>query len=276
MDLQKLSLTLNGVLLLVIIVLVAFGLKEGNFGGVSKESLERDYVKIDLYNNKVEDARNLQQQLFQKESQIYLLNERVKELEALLGQDGVQVAFDNRVLQCTFDDLSESEKKGFVTKNEFDALLKKFQALKSGTEDTYEPKTQKPLKVNKPIATLTCSHHLPGSYFIPKECKDEVLQFIKTHSNASRFNLIGIVDKQDFALVKGLKNSDEDILEKLGVNQFHIDQIEVIAPLGLARARAKEVMQLLKQKLGKDSKITQESYELILEDKRGFVLQAYE
>jgi hypothetical protein len=259
MDSQKLSLVLNGVLVLAIIVLVAFGLKEGNFDGVDKKTLEKEYISLELFTQRDDEAKRLQQEIFQKDSTLYSLNEKVKELEAsnCTGANSHEQAQD---FECSFEDLSQSEQARY--------------ALKTQDEQTQD--THKQTQKTKAIDSITCDSHLKGSHYIPSECKEAVETFIQNYSHATRFNVVGIVDKSDFDLTEGLRNSSQGVKAQLKVSDFQLKQFEIIAPLGLARARAKEAMQLIKGKLGKDAQVTQASYELVLDDKRGFVIQAYE
>lgn len=266
MDTQKLSLVLNGVLLLAIIVLVAFGYKEGNFGGVDKQTLQKEYIALDIYNKRDDEAKKLQQEIFQKDSELYKLQESVKELEALKGVS----ANDDEALQCIFDDLNQQERDKYILKS-------KCTTAKTTIEDEKQETVQKEPKNPKTVKTqsLTCKTHLKGSHHIPNECKEKLLTFIEQNSDAKSFNVVGIVDKNDFDLIEGLKNSSDEVKNSLNVSEFQVKQFELIAPLGLARARAKEAMQLIKSKLGKETDVVQASYELILEDERGFVIQAY-
>lgn len=305
MDAQKLSFVLNGVLVLAIIILVAFGIKEGNFDGVDKKSLEKEYVPSDIYNARDDDAKRLQQEVFQRDSKINSLNREIRELNAQLEGVDETATGSKQKKQISFKDLPSQEQQNYVLKSDHEKIKNKIVKLEAkvkrlkdekskalaklqkgveSTTDTRAQKTvQKPQKQQvksaakaegkKPLFSMTCSDHLSGSFDMSSDCKERVLEVIANYGDNYSYNVIGVVDPEPFGVIKALHEADEDIAQKLGVSEFQLKQFEAIAPLGLARARAKEAMQLLRRHLDKDTTVTQASYELILENRRGLVLQ---
>lgn len=301
MDSQKLSLLLNAVLVVVIIVLIVFGVQKGNFDGVNKKTLKSEYISIETYNDKEREVARYRSQVYEKDREIATLKQKQRELSAKLQEDGSvnDVGSKDGVSenkQCNFEDLDETTKQNYMKKEVASQQLERLkqQIRQLQNEDTQPqsssdksetkalPKQKENAKARNQVQdsskevkfTLTCSDHRLGSYYMDKKCQDKVLAFINKYGTAYAYDVIGVVDKHDFAVISGLKKIDSDILQKLHIQNHHIKQLEDIAPLGLARARAKEVMQLLKFKLGKDALVKQASYELILPDKRGFVIQA--
>ncbi len=253
-DTQRLSVVLNVALLIAVVLLVVFGYKEGNFGGVDKKTLKKEYVKADVYYELEKDYRKAQQAVYKKDNEIYNLSEKIKELESKLDRGEFvenETAAQPEDTECHFEDLDSEEQSLYVMKDK-----------------------QKPSAKDKEVAaTFTCENHLSGSYLMPDSCKAKLKEFLSAYDKDAHFNLIGIVDKEDSAMVQGLKKADAKLLEKLQVSKNQVKQFETYAPLGLARARAKEAMYLIKSSFGKQTDVTQASYELVLDNKRGFVLQ---
>ncbi len=276
MQAQQLSMILNIVLFIALAVLIGFGVTKGNFDGVDKKTLEDKYITLEKYYELEDKYGSLKDEAYEKDNTIFDLRQRLKEQN---GTQKKQSASEQK--ECAFEDLSSRVQNSFVSKEKFEKLQAKLQEERQKQKD--EPGKSGEESVNHAAGasqksskevTFTCDDELEGDFFITKSCKQRLDAFLEQLDKSYDYRVVGLVDKKDFDIVKALREVDGDKLRKYGITAYQVKQIERIAPLGLSRARAKEAMQYLKAAFGKDASVSQASYELILEDKRGFVIKA--
>ncbi|MGM0533326.1 MAG: hypothetical protein ACQERK_02380 [Campylobacterota bacterium] len=267
MQAQQLSMILNIVLFIALAVLIGFGVTKGNFDGVDKKTLEDKYITLEKYYELEDKYGSLKDETYEKDNTIFDLKQRLKKQDdSPKKQDG------SGQKECAFEDLTPRVQESFVSKEKFDTLQTKLQKAEK-TQKNVSESAGASQKSPKEV-TFTCDDELEGDFFITKSCKQRLDAFLEQLDKSYDYRVVGLVDKKDFDIVKALREADSDKLRKYGITAYQVKQIARIAPLGLARARAKEAMQYLKATFGKDASVSQASYELVLEDKRGFVVKA--
>lgn len=114
--------------------------------------------------------------------------------------------------------------------------------------------------------TYTCKTLKSSSEYITKECKKALLEFLNNNKDAKRFEVIGLIDKQEFKLIEKL----EDVYGKQRVGN-----LSKYAQHGLSKQRVVEASWVIRQYLGKQVQIDSVNYTITHKNKRGFVVKAY-
>jgi len=122
------------------------------------------------------------------------------------------------------------------------------------------------IKTNKKTQTYTCKTLRSSSEYITEKCKKELINFLNKNKDAKRFEMIGLIDNQEFKLIEKL----EDVYgtKRLG-------NLSKYAQTGLARHRVIEASWVIRQQLGKKVQIDTVNYAITKKNKRGFVVKAY-
>jgi phage terminase small subunit len=114
--------------------------------------------------------------------------------------------------------------------------------------------------------TYTCKTLDSGSIEITKKCRNNLNKFLENNSESRKFEVIGLVDKAEFSLMKTL----EDVYGKKRVGN-----LTLYTQIGLSRQRVIEAAWLVKKQLGSYAKINAVNYTATSKNKRGFVIRAY-
>lgn len=121
-------------------------------------------------------------------------------------------------------------------------------------------------KSNLSFNTYTCKDLGSGSVKISKKCKKELYSFLDKNKKSDAFEVIGMVDNQDFKLINTLKDV---------YGEKRIKHLSKYSQIGLSRQRVIEATWLIRQHLGKHKNITTVNYTVNSKDKKGFVIRAY-
>jgi len=133
-------------------------------------------------------------------------------------------------------------------------------------KNIHEQKIQSvPIKTHK-SQTYTCTTLSSSSEYITKICKKELLNFLDKNKDAKRFEVIGLIDYQEFKLIEKL----EDVYGK-----NRVGNLAKYAQTGLSRARVIEATWAVREHLGKKVVIAPVNYTITKKNKRGFVIKAY-
>lgn len=119
---------------------------------------------------------------------------------------------------------------------------------------------------NRQTETYTCKTLQSSSEYITQKCKKELINFLEKNKDAKRFEVIGLIDNQEFKLIEKL----EDVYGKA-----RLGNLSKYAQAGLARHRVVEATWVIKQHLGKNTQIDPVNYTITKKNKRGFVVKAY-
>jgi len=114
--------------------------------------------------------------------------------------------------------------------------------------------------------TYTCKTLRNSSEYITQKCKKELIEFLDKNKDAKRFEVIGVIDNQEFKLLKKL----EDVYGKK-----RLGNLSKYAQSGLSRQRVIEASWVVKQHLGKKVVVDAVNYTITKKHKRGFVVKAY-
>lgn len=128
-------------------------------------------------------------------------------------------------------------------------------------------KDEEPIDLNN-FVTYRCYDMLQSGYHPSSKCKETLNIFLDKHKEDTKvFEIIGVVDNQDFTLLTKLK----DVYKT-----NRVDRIQEFAQYGLGRKRVIEGTWLVIQHLGKDAKIKTVNYTAKSKTgKKGFVIRAY-
>lgn len=146
-------------------------------------------------------------------------------------------------------------------------------AQKETTKEEIFPKIKPNAALIKEFAK--CYDMEKGSYSSTVLCKNNLIEFINKHKNASYFEIIGIVDETEFTLFKNLENNTS-LYEQLELTQHSLDIMKNIAQVGLAQNRAMEANWLIKEHTQTKAKVYNANYNIFSkEGLRGFIIRAY-
>lgn len=294
--------------IIVIIAVVAFLF--GNFGGASKEELKKNYIKkseisffdlpLDIQNRYVlesksnEQLNNLRRDY---ESRNNVKNSKVKEL--LIDK----LKNDNKLLEEEISSLRKGKFKSTITKSD---LAKKDNIISSQKEeiaklkkelantktqkdksikDMFTQKTASPVKKviinnkvdkhifdkeNNHVAILKCYDTQVGSYYLSEDCHKNIKEFVNLHKDASRFEVIGVTDKDDFTIINKLMKKDDSL------NTKDTELLKDFSDLSLGRYRVIQATWQIKDALGENTFVTPVNYTIhSKKDNRGVVVRVY-
>ena len=187
------------------------------------------------------------------------INELKQELKLLENNNGNQRVVERIVkvekivkvpVEKVIEKIVEVEKVITVTKNNKDEVKQSIQS--------------KPLQ--RTFQTYTCKSMNSGSIKISEKCKKELENFLDVNKNSSMFEIIGMVDNQDFKLINKLKDV---------YGEKKIEKISKYSQIGLSRQRVIEATWLIKKYVEKDKDIKTVNYTINGKDKKGFIVRAY-
>jgi hypothetical protein len=124
----------------------------------------------------------------------------------------------------------------------------------------------KSMEKNAKSETYTCKTLQSSSEYITKDCQKELLKFLDKNKDAKRFEVIGLIDNQEFKLVEKL----EDVYGKKRVGN-----LSKYAQHGLSKQRVIEASWVIRQHLGRQVQVDSVNYTITKNNKRGFVVKSY-
>lgn len=119
---------------------------------------------------------------------------------------------------------------------------------------------------NLTFDTYTCKTMKSGGIKISQKCKKELQMFLEKNKNSKMYEVIGMVNNQDFKFIKKLKDV---------YGEKKIKHLSKYSQIGLSRQRVIEATWLLKKQLGNYKNIKTVNYTVNAKDKKGFIVRAY-
>ncbi|MCK5294672.1 MAG: hypothetical protein KAJ49_08475 [Arcobacteraceae bacterium] len=114
-----------------------------------------------------------------------------------------------------------------------------------------------------------------GDDQLSSKCEKNISKFLITNKNAKYFEVIGILDKNDFFSLKKLKKN-LDVLEKLNLTPSKISKLEKFADFGLSTKRVEETIWFMNNNSKKNIKIFPANYTITSKyHNRGTIVRAY-
>ncbi|NOQ29737.1 MAG: hypothetical protein GQ570_01310 [Helicobacteraceae bacterium] len=185
-------------------------------------------------------------------------------------------------LPITYDSLPSNIKEKYVLKSSTKKVLpdnkqelnQKISELKKQVNILKVTKKQTP-EIKRLSSFASCYSMAIGSYSLPLECKKSITAFIDTNSDASYFELIGIVDRTEFKLFRDIEQNDQ-IFDELKTSEESLETLRMYSENGLATYRVMEANWLIKKHTDHKAKIFSANYKLT-SDKgyRGVIVRAY-
>ncbi len=139
-----------------------------------------------------------------------------------------------------------------VTNNNYDEVVKNelFPAITSKSKD---------------YKFVKCYDLKAGNYYLTPKCKRDIAKLVKNNKNAKRFEIIGVVDKEDFTT---LYQQNQRTEESLLLQKFN--------SMGLSRYRVLETSWFISKQLESKVKLTPVNYTITSKkDNRGTIVRAY-
>lgn len=120
-----------------------------------------------------------------------------------------------------------------------------------------------PISSTNEYNLLKCYEEKVGSFVMPDKCIDNMKKFVADNKNASKFEIIGVV------------NDDDKIYLKSFLKENATPSMVEFSAMGLSRHRVVEATWRIKEILGDESKIGFVNYTINSKVSRGFVVRAY-
>lgn len=198
--------------------------------------IQNKYVLKSLYDYKVKelDTRNLS---------------TVKKLEEVIAKNKEEVV-----------------KKIIENKDDIDTKIDTKVTLIPKKQKIQEPTVSNIISKSHTSKTYTCKTLRSSSEYITKRCKNELNRFLDSNKDATRFEVIGLIDNKEFLLIKKL----QDVYGKQRVGN-----LSKYAQRGLSKQRVIEASWAIRQHLGKDIQLNSVNYTITKKNKRGFIVKAY-
>jgi len=114
--------------------------------------------------------------------------------------------------------------------------------------------------------TYTCKNMEEGSIEISQKCIKELHSFLDKNKEAKKFEVIGMVDNQDFKLINTLKDV---------YGEKKIKHLSKYSQIGLSRQRVIEASWLVREYIGDYKHIKTVNYTVHSKNKKGFIIRAY-
>ncbi|NQY94791.1 MAG: hypothetical protein HRT43_11535, partial [Campylobacteraceae bacterium] len=214
---------------------------------------------------KVKNNRNLLKELtaFKNEQAIY--SNKVATLNIKNTKNKVALALlenQNKLFQKKVEDLKKSKEVKVEIKT-------KKEVQKETTVDKYQKVLDKEVfpaikSTSTDYKILKCYDLVPGQFYLSSKCKKDISTFASSNSNASRFEIIGVVDQIDFTT-----------LYKEDVTSHNALELQKYNAMGLARYRVLETSWFLSTQL-KDIILTPVNYTITSKKtNRGSIIRAY-
>jgi len=225
---------------LLIVVIVTMGILSyiyGNFDGVSKKTLRNNYIKKDEVS--------------------------FSDLPYTVQYEYVKKSLHEKDI--------ENIKQKYEDKLKSKAMTNKENIVKEAPKKSSV--TLKPASSNYNV--VKCYDMKPGSYYLTQKCEDDIIAFLKANKEASKFEVIGVVDDKDFMLLNKLKNN-KSITKDLGISQKSIDRLERFSNIGLSRFRVIEASWLITQITKEEARFSPVNYTIhSKKNNRGVVIRVF-
>lgn len=223
--------------------------------------VQNDYISKLRYENKIDDMEDRISQLksindVQQNSGRSIVVDKLHEIEVEKVVEVEKIVVEKEILEVekVVEKIVEVEKVVEVEK-----IIE--------VEKVVEKIVEIPVSIDKTkYKTFTCKTLKNGTVYVSKQCKKNLISFLKKNNDAKMYEVIGMVDSAEFRLIKKL----EDVY---GKNK--IGNLSKYAQIGLSRKRVIEAIWVVKKSLPKNKNITNVNYTITSKDKRGFVVRAY-
>lgn len=247
---STLQFTLNIIFFIIIIALLAAGYIYGNFDGVSKSELQSSYVK--------KDALTFYHIPYKEQDKYIPVKEHLKQIEE------IRVKKEKPIKEIVYKESKPKVVEKIVYKEKtIQAKPTKeiiYQNIKSGSSS---------------FDTFRCYGMPRGSYYLTKECEENLDAFLEKNREAKYFEVIAVEDDTPFRTLRKL-GENIDMLKGLDITKDNLDFVHKCSKNGLDKLRVNETIWNIKKKLGLDTLAVPVSYKATSkEENRGTVVRAY-
>ncbi len=239
---------------IIVILLIYIGYIYKTKVVLSQDKLDEQYIKKEsvVFDNL---PTYIQNEYVLKSQYDYKVNEYEAEISNFTNKVKLE---DTITTPKVVEKIIEVEKVVEVPK--VDAINTAIPSRTQGVE------AQKTIEAKEHFETYTCKTLKSGSEYITLKCKNDLKNFIEKHKDAKRFEVIGLVDKQEFKLIEKL----EDVYGKV-----RLGNLAKYSQTGLSRQRVIEATWIIKKYIPKNISVDTVNYTVTGKNKRGFVVRAY-
>ncbi len=247
--------SLSSILLLITAVI---GYVYLNFDIVNKGDLESKYIKTTdvSFSSLPSYIKNDYVQKYIVTQKLNTLNKKIKELSK-----------QEKAVPC-IEEIKEEIIPTIEVVESIEIEEIEIKEVETKIEQTIEVKKEIVQKINaKEFDVFKCYDMTDGGFYQSTKSIENLHLFLDEHKNAKYFEIIGVVNKLDFKLLR----DSTDTLDKTKINL-----IENFAQIGLARKRVIEATWNIKTYLGADTTIRVVNYTITSQKKhKGFVVRVY-
>jgi len=272
------NLILNIVLVIVILAMAVFGYLFGNFGSISKNQLENEYIKKSQISfNKITASEKMNyipkdkyldeiDKLKKQESKIV---EKIVEVEKIVYKDKV-VTSKPKIVEKIVERIVYKDK---IIKGK-DKIVYKEKIIESNPR-TIEKTVYKDRQIDKSkFNTFRCYGMNPSGYRLTSKCISNLKKFLDKNKSAKYFEVIAVMNPKDFRTIMILEQKTH-LLSQLDLNKKQVKTLKNLSSVGLDKLRVVETMWEVKKILGKKTIVVPVSYNVNSNKYRGTVLRAY-
>ena len=266
------------ILSIVIIGMGIYGVKYGNFDGVSKSELERSYTQTSEIS--FNSLSSVQKNKYVSKDK-YL--EDIDKLESMPPKT-IEKVVEKIVYK---DKIVKSEPKEIIVEKIVETKAKEIIVEKIVYKDkivvsnprVIEKLIEKTVYKDKTIDrskfdVFRCYGMSPSGYRLTSQCISGLKKFLKKNTDAKYFEVIAVMNPKDFRTIMILEQKT-DLLEQLDLNKKQVSKLKDLSSVGLDKLRVVETIWEVKKILGKQTIVVPVSYNVNSNKYRGTVLRAY-
>ena len=256
---------INVILAVVILGMGIYGFKNGNFDGISKKELEKNYIQKDKITfdllNRVEKNNYVSKDTYLKEID-KLENKQPKIVEKIIEK----IVYKDKII--------ESKPKEVKVEK----IVYKDKIVESDPrviEKLIEKTVYKDRTIDKTkFDVFKCYGMSPSGYRMTSKCTSGLKKFLIKNKNAKYFEVIAVMNPKDFRTIMILEQKT-DLLTQLDLNKKQVSTLKELSTVGLDKLRVVETMWEVKKALGRQTIVVPVSYNVSSKKYRGTVLRAY-
>ncbi len=224
-----------------------------NFDMIKKGDLTNKYIKTDeiTFYSLPTYVQNEYINKSSSRNKIDTINQKVEQLKK-----------KNKILVNEKDKLLQT-----ITKHKEQSNIIKKQIIEVVEDKNVSIKVSDNQSVFKKFDVFKCYDMGDGGFYQSDASIENLNKFLENHKDAKYFEIIGVINKLDFKLLREAKSQ---------LNNKQLNLIEQLSQLGLSRKRVIEGTWNIKQYLGEDVSLKVVNYTITSQkDHKGFVIRAY-
>jgi len=291
---------LNVIFISIIMGMAIVGYMYGNFGSVSQEELENEYVQKstityntlntneknnyiekDKYLDEIDKLKNQEPKVVEKIVEVEKVVEKIVEVErkveVVKEVDKIveveKIVYVDKIIEAEPKIVEKIVYKEKIVMSEPKVIYK--DKVLQGDTKIVEKTVFKDVVIDKSkFNVFRCYGMSPSGYRLSHKCEQGLKKFLDKNKDAKSFEVIGIMNPKDFRTIVILKQKLE-LLKKLDLSGEQVDTLKHLVAVGLDKLRVNETIWEVKKILGRKANIAPVSYDVNSHHYRGTVVRAY-